>query len=165
MFMNNQEIHHIVLASRMLEGHIIANKNKSAEDLIRDSAFSSALLVIQDAYDLLQSALIRQHRSVNESYDDWYVFIDEMKEEYGISHSIWNIGDVEDFNHVHLWTNVDYVKTEHSSMLIEVNGNTWGDLWIASDKAIAFCDNTHVYIEAYYKSLEHKNTLVISCGS
>lgn len=118
--------------------------------------------------DLLEQSLYRFYKAEKANYDKWHDYLDRMEDKLKICHSTWSIMDI-DFDMPHDWSDIRYVKTngwEENPITVEVKGNTWGDLWIASDKALGQCDDKHhVFIEAFYPLNENENTLIMSCGS
>lgn len=117
---------------------------------------------------LLERALERYYKAEKMHQDEWYDYVDRKKKELNISHSVWSIQDV-DFDEPHNWPNMKFIKTsgwEEISVIKEIHGNTWSNLWQAADAALGASDDKHhVFIESFYPSQPGEDTLIVSCGS
>ena len=110
----------------------------------------------------------RYYKAERAHWDEWYAYVDRKKEELNIRHSVWSIRDVN-FDEQHSWSNMKYVETsgwEEVSIIKEIHGDKWSDLWQAADAALGeSTDKHHVFIETFYSSKEQEDKLIMSCGS
>lgn len=115
----------------------------------------------------LKGAYEQDHQAFETKHD----YYSEYQRGHGLR-SVWSIYelDVGGFDQVDPFTGVTHVEYSNhwgeETIVEEIGGPTWGDLYRAADRCIQRSgDDHHCFIEAFRISKDDPRTLILSTGS
>ena len=99
------------------------------------------------------------------TFEAKYAYYNDFKAQNGLD-AIWSLYDVGigEFFNLHPWQGASILV--YQGKTTKIKGPTWGDLYIAADKAIASSgDDHHCFIEAFGKYATDNSMLELTTGS
>jgi hypothetical protein len=123
---------------------------------------------LSDIIKLFEGGLAGAYAQDNASFDQKSEYFENIADGYGFD-STWSIYEISCLNEIHPFPkNIELKYRDHwgpDTVIQEIPGNTWLDLWRAADEAIRKSeDGHHIFIEGFELS-EDGLYLELSTGS
>lgn len=85
----------------------------------------------------------------DDSFETRYEKLKEIKTESGFI-TVWSMYEIEDLDELHFFTGTKELCIDE--IVVDIKGDTWYDLWVATDEAVEQSgDLHHIFIEGFHK--------------